>query len=356
MGVPSLSEIQAWDVAHLEGAARDWSATAEHWESSFSSIHRASVSPGGTVWEGVAAEAAQERAFADLVKVRGLADVLHESAAIARRGADTLDSAKRSVLDAVEEASSAGYLVGEDLSVTPPRASVAAQAQAQVYAADIQQRAAQLVAHDQAIAAKITTASAPLNGVAFAEPPASPVARALGAGFKLDHEWDPYTDQPAHGPFEPVQPGPTPFDPKTGTVQGSGGPVGKGGSGTGGKGGSGGAEPPKGGPTEQSPGPSVADQAKKIGEDVGKNVSKGSRLNTLIDRLNQLHIASQQQAAEAADVAAAAAWGKTAGIVDGPNGSKLVLPVVPSVREAIMVAPDGTLSVFRGDLFQFLPK
>lgn len=239
VGVPSLSEIQAWDVAHLEGAARDWSATAEHWESSFSSIHRASVSPGGTVWEGVAAEAAQERAFADLVKVRGLADVLHESAAIARRGADTLDSAKRSVLDAVEEASSAGYLVGEDLSVTPPRASVAAQAQAQVYAADIQQRAAQLVAHDQAIAAKITTASAPLNGVAFAEPPASPVARALGAGFKLDHEWDPYTDQPAHGPFEPVQPGPTPFDPKTGVAQGGGGPIGKGGSGTGGKGGSG---------------------------------------------------------------------------------------------------------------------
>lgn len=68
VGAPSLSEIQAWDVAHLENAARDWTATARHWETSFSSIHRASVSPGGTVWEGVAAEAAQERAFADLVK------------------------------------------------------------------------------------------------------------------------------------------------------------------------------------------------------------------------------------------------------------------------------------------------
>ncbi|SOX52908.1 hypothetical protein MAAFP003_1576, partial [Mycobacterium ahvazicum] len=226
VGVPSLSEIQAWDVAHLESAATDWKATAEHWESSFSSIHRVTVSPGGTVWQGVAAEAAQERAFADLVKVRGLADVLHESAEIARRGAESLDSAKRSVLDAVEEASSAGYVVGEDLSVTPPRASVAAQAQAQVYAADLRQRAAQLVAHDQAIAAKITTASAPLSAVSFAESQAPAVARALGAGFKLDHEWDPYTDQPAHGPFEPVSPGPTQFDPKTGTVQGGGGPIG----------------------------------------------------------------------------------------------------------------------------------
>lgn len=262
VGVPTLSEIRAWDVAHLEGAATDWKATAEHWESSFSSIHRVTVSPGGTVWEGVAAEAAQERAFADLVQVRGLADVLHESAEIARRGADTLDSAKRSVLDAVEEASSAGYAVGEDLSITPPRASVAAQAQAQVYAADIQQRAAQLVAHDQAIAAKITTASAPLSAVTFAESQAPAAARALGAGFKLDHEWDPYTDQPAHGPFEPVSPGPTQFDPKTGTVQGGGGPIGgkgpgtggKGGSSAGGKGGSGGAESPKGGPSGP-PGP-----------------------------------------------------------------------------------------------------
>src|ERR1700743_3071330 len=121
VGAPSLSEIQAWDVAHLENAATDWTNTAQHWEASFTSIHSVSVSPGGTVWEGVAAEAAQERAFADLVKVRGLADVLHESSAIARRGAETLYSAKRSVLDAVEEASTAGYVVGEDLSVTPRR-------------------------------------------------------------------------------------------------------------------------------------------------------------------------------------------------------------------------------------------
>ncbi|SPM37728.1 hypothetical protein MRAB57_5577, partial [Mycobacterium rhizamassiliense] len=225
-GAPSLSEIEAWDVAHLENAATGWKATAEHWESSFTSIHRATVSPGGSVWEGLAAEAAQERALADLVKVRGLADALHESAAIARRGAETLDSAKRSVLDAVEEATSAGYVVGEDLSVMPTRAGLAAQAQAQVYAAGIQERAAQLVAHDAAIATNITAATAPLQSVTCPEAPASPVARALGAGFKLDHERDPYTDQPAHGPFEPVSPGKTQFDPKTGTVQGGGGGAG----------------------------------------------------------------------------------------------------------------------------------
>lgn len=169
VGTPSLSEIRGWDVAHLETAATAWTATAEHWESSFASIHRASVSPGGTVWEGAAAEAAQASAFADLVRVRGLADVLHESAAIARRGAETLYSAKRTVLDAVEEAGAAGYVVGEDLSVKPPQGGLTAEAQAQVYAAHIQERAAQLVVHDKEIAAKISTATAPLDAVTFAE-------------------------------------------------------------------------------------------------------------------------------------------------------------------------------------------
>ncbi|WAJ43694.1 hypothetical protein OK015_21260 [Mycobacterium sp. Aquia_216] len=174
VGVPSLSEIQAWDVAHLENAARDWTATAQHWETSFTSIHRASVSPGGTVWEGVAAEAAQERAFADLVKVRGLADVLHESAAIACRGAETLHSAKRSVLDVARDASAAGYVVGEDLSVTPSRGGAAAQAQAQMYAAQIRERAVQLATLDQEVAGRISAATAPLNAVTFPEPPAAP--------------------------------------------------------------------------------------------------------------------------------------------------------------------------------------
>ena len=54
VGVPSLSEIQAWDVAHSRNRMlRTGQPPAEHWESSFTSIHRVSVSPGGTVWEGV---------------------------------------------------------------------------------------------------------------------------------------------------------------------------------------------------------------------------------------------------------------------------------------------------------------
>lgn len=154
------------------------------------------------MWEGVAAEAAQERAFADLVKVRGLADVLHESAAIARRGAETLYSTKQGVLDAVNEATAAGYVVSEDLSVTSPRGGVAAQAQAQMYAANIQERAVQLAAHDKEIAVKIANATAPLHTVTFAETPNASSRNGIQmAGF------GPRPQEPA----TPWQPPPPPY-------------------------------------------------------------------------------------------------------------------------------------------------
>ena len=75
--VPSLSQIFGWDTEHLYRAATDWVSTAEHWDGIFDGVHQSMLSPGGTVWEGEAADAAQGQALADLVKVRGLSDTLH---------------------------------------------------------------------------------------------------------------------------------------------------------------------------------------------------------------------------------------------------------------------------------------
>ncbi len=215
MGVPTLSQIEGWDTAYLESAAQSWTATGLHWEDTFTAVHRGSLSPGGTVWEGEGAESAQQRTFADLVRVRGFSDHLFEAAALARRGADELDYLKRSALDAVDKARTAGFTVGEDLSVSDRSvvplgpAFAVRQAQAQTLAAEIRIRAAALSAADHRIAAKITTATAPLSGIAFEEEAPDTGAGQTSANGKNTVQAVDYKEAPA-----PTDPGdkPNPYD------------------------------------------------------------------------------------------------------------------------------------------------
>ena len=60
---PGRSQIEHWDTSHLERAARDWVQVAEGWEDNFSTAQRGAMAPGGTDWDGQAAEAAQQRAL-----------------------------------------------------------------------------------------------------------------------------------------------------------------------------------------------------------------------------------------------------------------------------------------------------
>ncbi len=107
-------------------------------------------------------------------------------------------------------------------------------------------------------------------------------------------------------------------------------------------------------PPAQPASPSVAEQATQIGEEV-KALPKGSgQLPSLADKVTALHL-DQQQAAEATDIAAKVAFGETAGIANLPNGIKVVLPARIDQGVALMVNPDGSVTVFRGDLLQFLP-
>ncbi|MBB5162477.1 WXG100 family type VII secretion target [Mycobacterium sp. AZCC_0083] len=174
---PSLSQIVNWDVKHLEQAASDWTSTATRWEGHFGTLHRATMSPGGSVWDGAGADAAQERSFADLVKVRGIADTLHDAAAIARRGADELHYAQRNAINAVAEAEEAGFIVGEDLSVADrqsgggPVAEAQRASLAEYHAMNIGTRAVELGAADKSVAATISAATAPLSQLNFVEAP-----------------------------------------------------------------------------------------------------------------------------------------------------------------------------------------
>ena len=180
-GLPGLSQITEWDTTHLQTAARDWSAAAQRWEDHFTAIHQGTLSPGGTVWEGPAADAAADRTFGDLVKVRGAANCLYDAAGVARNGADELAWAKGRVLEAVTDAQEAQFVVTENLSVSDPTTTVlmrgweTRQAQAQEHAAEIVSRATILAATDREVAGKITAALAPLRELRFDEPTDSPV-------------------------------------------------------------------------------------------------------------------------------------------------------------------------------------
>jgi hypothetical protein len=109
-------------------------------------------------------------------------------------------------------------------------------------------------------------------------------------------------------------------------------------------------------PGGQQPGatsPSLADQAAEIGREVAA-LPKGTRLDTLADKVTGLHL-DQEQAVEATDIAAKAAFGETGGIANLPDGTRVVLPKLLPQRVAMMVHPDGSVTVFKGDLSQFLP-
>lgn len=118
MTFPTLSQVRAANWEHLRTNAAAWRNLARTWESAFTEVHNSSLRPGGTDWTGSAAEAFQDRAYADLVKVRGAADIAENAAGIAGRGAETQDGNKKSVLDAVDEAERDNFQVADDYTVT----------------------------------------------------------------------------------------------------------------------------------------------------------------------------------------------------------------------------------------------
>ena len=161
--VSTLSQIEAYSTDHLVEAADHWDKLADRWEDAHWQIrNQAQVLD----WQGAAAEALRARTTSDYTIASGQADQLRSTSRIARQQAGELDHLRNSVLYAVEDAHNAGFIVGEDFSVTDIRTSrtaaelAARQAQAQVFAADIRGRAGALVGADTAVAADLSSAAA----------------------------------------------------------------------------------------------------------------------------------------------------------------------------------------------------
>jgi hypothetical protein len=173
VGLPTLSEIRAWDTDHLIEAANHWTATADRWDDGFWQVWNQSASMN---WDGQAQDALLNRTTADKSIASGKSGQLREASGIARRGAGDINAAKRRMLYAVEDAHNAGFTVGEDLSVTDTRSRTAAertarQAQAQQFAVDIRSRAAELVGLDHEVAGNLANAAAGIGNTTFNEQP-----------------------------------------------------------------------------------------------------------------------------------------------------------------------------------------
>src|ERR1700733_3839462 len=207
-GLPTRSSIQAWDVQHLTDAADHWEGTADRWENASLQVWQEAH---GLNWQGQTRDALIERVTNDKTTVMSKADQLREAAQIARTGAGDISAAQRRVLYGIEDAHNAGFVVGEDLSVNDTRTSsnpaelAARQAQAQTLAADIRERAAQLVGVDTEVGSNITGAAGNVGDATFTETPVTSggqngTIQMAGHGFKQDPQLPSPPPAPPPGP------------------------------------------------------------------------------------------------------------------------------------------------------------
>jgi hypothetical protein len=175
-GFPGLSQLLARPTEHLTEAADYREAIGGRCYGVANQVWQDAVSID---WQGEAADTLRTAAHTDMLTTSAVADQLHAAAKVARGGASDVYTARSRVRYAVEDARTAGFDVGEDLSVTDrssggsPAQRAARQAQAQTLAGDIRQRAAQLVGLDQQVAGKISAAVAGIRD-AFPPSPAQP--------------------------------------------------------------------------------------------------------------------------------------------------------------------------------------
>lgn len=172
-GSPILSQVLSWPTQHLTDAADYWEAVGARNYTVANQVWRDGLSVD---WQGRAADALHTTTHADMQKTSAVVDQLQLAAKAARGGASDLSAARSRVRYVVEDAFRAGFDVREDMSVTDRSTAgsiaqrAARQAQAETYAGDIRQRAAQVVALDQQVAGKVSAAMAGIRDTFPPEP------------------------------------------------------------------------------------------------------------------------------------------------------------------------------------------
>jgi hypothetical protein len=188
-GSAGLSQLLAWPTEHLTEAADHWEAVGARSYGVTNQVRQDALSID---WQGDAADTLRSATHADMLTTSAVADQLHAAAKVARSAASDLSTARTRMGYAVDDARTAGFDVGEDLSITDrlsggsPAQRAARQAQAQTFASGIRQRAGQLVGLDQQVAGKITAAVAGIRDT-FPNDPSSGTPPQDNRVHAVDH-------------------------------------------------------------------------------------------------------------------------------------------------------------------------
>jgi len=153
------SRVEGWSSGHLRQAAMGWQRQADLTEQTYT---RAQHAVDSVPWSGAGAEAARVKLAHNLAKVRGVLALLERAGKIATAGADVIDGAKRAAVDAIQNAVSQFFEVGENLSVTDRMPAIFSAAMALVrkiaaahLQADIRAKAMMLALADEDVARQL---------------------------------------------------------------------------------------------------------------------------------------------------------------------------------------------------------
>lgn len=185
--LPTLTQIKAWRADHLDTAAEEWSARTQAWERAYDTVLHEVLQPGGTSWDGAAAEAAAQRVTADRRAVLGAADSLNRALTIARSGAADIRSAQQAALDSIRSAGADGFDVEDDLTIVDttmsPTSARGREAIAVRHADRIWKAAETLVATDRTVANRLTDAIKALESLQFSAEQRDEASDVMMAGF-----------------------------------------------------------------------------------------------------------------------------------------------------------------------------
>lgn len=179
------SEIEGWRTGHLTDAAARWRAAADNADNLFER-HRNDV--GGADWSGSARDAAYDRVTTDVSVAQRHGQVQREAAKLAEDGSQDIQAAKAKALEAITEAETDGFKVGEDLTVKDGRRydimTIQSRNQAaKEHAENIQWNAEQLVQADSLVGQRLQEKATELGGITFED---RTIQAASFGGFKQD--------------------------------------------------------------------------------------------------------------------------------------------------------------------------